>query len=231
MLKLVGYHYSPYVRKVLVSLEHKGLDYQHDPLIPFIERERLLPLNPKGVVPVMVVDEQPMPESAVICRWLDDKFPESPIYPQDPELNKLAKALEDWSDATFVSVFGGGMFYQRIIKPFFLNRESSEARVHQSMTEKAPVLFCELEEKLGNRDFLAETFSVADIAITAWLRLGMLVGLTISESDHPNLIAYLQRIFAIPACAKATQMENELDVVKQAKEKYMTDPAMIELVE
>jgi glutathione S-transferase len=42
-----------------------------------------LALNPNGVVPTLVDDGIPIIESSVICEYLDDKYPQSPLVPGD----------------------------------------------------------------------------------------------------------------------------------------------------
>ena len=37
--RVIGNYISPYVRKVLVCLELKGLDYEIDPIAPFVGNE------------------------------------------------------------------------------------------------------------------------------------------------------------------------------------------------
>ena len=37
---IVGSYLSPYVRKVLVILETKGIAYEIDPIVPFLGNER-----------------------------------------------------------------------------------------------------------------------------------------------------------------------------------------------
>ena len=41
-VRIVGSYLSPYVRKVLVVLDLKGIPYEIDPIIPFIGRRSLL---------------------------------------------------------------------------------------------------------------------------------------------------------------------------------------------
>ena len=67
MLELIGYPFSPFVRKVMVTLEYKGLEYNHDPLNPFTERERLLKLNPRGAVPVLIIDDKCRLIQPLVC--------------------------------------------------------------------------------------------------------------------------------------------------------------------
>lgn len=42
-----------------------------------------LALSPKAVVPVLVHDGRVIPESTVICEYVEDAFPDHPIYPAD----------------------------------------------------------------------------------------------------------------------------------------------------
>ncbi len=45
--------------------------------------DEYLRINPKAVVPVLVHDGRVIPESTVICEYLEDAFPETPIFPAD----------------------------------------------------------------------------------------------------------------------------------------------------
>ena len=48
MLTVIGSFVSPYVRKVLVCLELKGLDYEVDPITPFFGNDEFTRLSPCG---------------------------------------------------------------------------------------------------------------------------------------------------------------------------------------
>ena len=49
-LKIIGNYISPYVRKVLVCLELKGIDYEIDPIAPFVGNDQFSRLDRKSVV-------------------------------------------------------------------------------------------------------------------------------------------------------------------------------------
>jgi hypothetical protein len=38
-MKIIGSYVSPYVRKVLVCMEMKGIDYEVDPITPFFRND------------------------------------------------------------------------------------------------------------------------------------------------------------------------------------------------
>jgi glutathione S-transferase len=227
-LKLIGYPFSPYVRKVLITLEHKGLAYELDPLNPFTERQRLLPINPQGSVPVLVADGKPMVESSDICHRLDELQPEPPIYPTEPANRVRAEEMEQWADATLVGIFGAGMFFQRIIKPLLIGSEGDEDLVETNLRDNAPPLLAKLESMVPNEGFLFGRFNIADITITGWLRLGMLSGCGIDPTKYPLLADYLRRSYAVPAYARVIARENALDVIQRARAAYASGYEIIE---
>lgn len=46
-LRIIGSYVSPYVRKVLVCLHVKGIDYEIDPIVPFLGDGRFSRLSPR----------------------------------------------------------------------------------------------------------------------------------------------------------------------------------------
>ena len=45
-MKIIGSYVSPYVRKVLVCMELKGLEYEVDPITPFFGNDEFRRLSP-----------------------------------------------------------------------------------------------------------------------------------------------------------------------------------------
>ena len=45
-MKIIGSFVSPYVRKVLVCMEMKGIDYEVDPITPFFGNDEFTRLSP-----------------------------------------------------------------------------------------------------------------------------------------------------------------------------------------
>ena len=46
---------SPFVRKVMVTCEEKGLSYEYKPLSPFPKTPELMAMNPLGKIPILEV--------------------------------------------------------------------------------------------------------------------------------------------------------------------------------
>ncbi len=86
MLELYTHPMSPCAQKVRIVLAEKGLDWKkHHIDLPNKEnlRPEYLKLNPLGVVPTLVHDGRPVIESSIICEYLNDAFPHTPLMPAD----------------------------------------------------------------------------------------------------------------------------------------------------
>ena len=55
---------SPYVRKVRFFLAEKGVDYDHDPLLPFPKTPELLAKSPLGKIPFYEDGDLVVPDSS-----------------------------------------------------------------------------------------------------------------------------------------------------------------------
>ena len=78
---------SPCSQKVRIILAEKNLGWDKvDVNLP--DKENLKPeylkLNPLGVVPTLVHNDQPVIESSIISEYLEDAFPEPKMRPNDP---------------------------------------------------------------------------------------------------------------------------------------------------
>jgi glutathione S-transferase len=85
---LVLYHasHSTCSQKVRLVLHEKGLKFD-DIKLDLAKKDQLKPeyvaLNPNAVVPTLVDDGIPIIESSVICEYLDEKYPQNSMTPDD----------------------------------------------------------------------------------------------------------------------------------------------------
>jgi|TARA_B110000908_G_C10215575_1_gene432622 glutathione S-transferase len=102
-VKLFGYATSPYVRKTACFLYYKGIDFSHVPVNPIKPKATIGHTNGTQV-PVLEVDGEWKRESSDHALWLDELFPEKPLYP----LEHRAKIdeIDRWiSDTFLISLF------------------------------------------------------------------------------------------------------------------------------
>jgi glutathione S-transferase len=82
MLKLGGFAVSNYYNKVKVALLEKGVPFEEEFRMTSQEAE-MLTRSPMGKVPYLDIDGQHLCESQVICEYLEDHYPDHPLYPKD----------------------------------------------------------------------------------------------------------------------------------------------------
>jgi glutathione S-transferase len=84
MLRLCGFPISNYFNKVRIAMLEKGLEFELDGTCRPSQKEDLLARTPMGKIPFLELDTATLAESQVICEYLEDAFPQRPLYPRDP---------------------------------------------------------------------------------------------------------------------------------------------------
>jgi len=85
-LKLYGSCFCPFVHRVWISLEHKGLNYQYIEVDVYRKPKLLLDINPRGLVPALRHGDWGSYESTVLMEYLEDLNQGRPLLPSDPKL-------------------------------------------------------------------------------------------------------------------------------------------------
>jgi glutathione S-transferase len=200
MLKLYGAHVSPFVRKVRVALVEKGLDYEHEPLVPFNQPSEYFQISPLGKIPALVDDGKPLSDSSIILAYLERKHPTPALYPSDPYEFARALWFEEYGDSALVQNLTATVFFQRVVAPRFLNRPTDEAIIAKAIETDIPKCLDYLEGELDGKEFLAGgQFSIADIGIATHFVNGKFAGYEIDAKRWPKLAGYAKRIHARPS--------------------------------
>jgi glutathione S-transferase len=84
MLKLCGFHISNYFCKTRIAMLEKGIDFELDPTCRPSQAPEFRERTPLGKVPFLELEEGTITESQVICEYLEDAYPQKPLYPRDP---------------------------------------------------------------------------------------------------------------------------------------------------
>jgi glutathione S-transferase len=94
MLKLCGFHLSNYHNKVRIALLEKGVAFEEDASCRPSQDEAFLARSPMGKVPFVELDGGVrLVESQAICEYLEDAYPQKPLYPRDPLARAKAREL------------------------------------------------------------------------------------------------------------------------------------------
>ena len=85
MLRLCGFRISNYHNKVRLALLEKGVAFEEDAECFPSQKPEWLGRSPMGKVPIVELDGgRRLAESQVICEYLEEAYPEKPLYPRDP---------------------------------------------------------------------------------------------------------------------------------------------------
>lgn len=198
-LKLSGINLSPYVRKVRVVLAEKGLDYDHEPLMPFDLPDEYTAKHPLKKIPLLEDGDKVIPDSSAICAYLEGIAPTPALYPDDAYDRARTLWYEEMADDG-ISGAAGAFFRENLLAPLMFKRETDQAMVEKARDETLPPLFDYLEGQLGDQDYLVgNTFSIADIAVGS-----QIVNLRHGKGDvdasrWPKLAAWVERVHARPS--------------------------------
>ncbi|HVL79699.1 MAG TPA: glutathione S-transferase family protein [Sphingomicrobium sp.] len=190
-MKIIGSFVSPYVRKVLACMELKGLDFEIDPITPFFGNDEFERLSPLRRIPVLVDGDLTIPDSSVICAWLDEAFPARPLLPASPRDRARARWLEEYADSRLGDILIWGLFYQRNVRPLVWGEEPDHDRVERTLSEHVPRELDYLEAQLPESGFLFGDIGLADIAIATFFRNAAYAGFNIDSGRWPRTARFV----------------------------------------
>jgi glutathione S-transferase len=161
------------------------------------KKPEYLKIHPHGAVPALVDGDLAVFESAAICMYLADKFPEKRMA---PPIGTPARGLYyQWMVYTMATL-------EPPLMQVFLNTVMlPEAERSPAIAEKGRAMFAEsmrvLEQTLAGRTFiLGEQFSAADVMIGSTFVWAAMIGLI---GSYPQIQAYVTRLSERPALQRA----------------------------
>ena len=207
-MKIIGSFVSPYVRKVLACLELKGLNYRVDPITPFFGNDEFAAMSPLRRIPVLIDGDVTLCDSTVICAYLDEAYPATPLLPPDPRDRARARWLEEYADTRLGDLFIWGLFYQRVVHPAIWGEPGDEARIARTLTEDAPAALDYLEGQLPAAGFLFGDIGLADISIASFFRNAQYAGFTVNGERWPKVARFVDAVLAHSVLAKLLAFED-----------------------
>jgi glutathione S-transferase len=207
-LLIVGSYLSPYVRKVLVCLELKGIAYEVDHIVPFFGDDRFSKLSPLRRIPVLVDGDLVLTDSSVICEYLEDLKPEPALYPKDVRDRARARWLEEFADTRMGDVFIWRYFNQIAIRPSVWGEKGDKALVEKTLTEDIPAALEYLEAQAPAEGFRFGAVSIADIAPACFLRTAAFVRFQVDAVRWPRTAGWMGRTLATPSFKKLASIED-----------------------
>jgi glutathione S-transferase len=194
--KLYSGPLSLFGAKVEIAAHEKGIAFELE-MVPFdFERgytprhPEVLRINPKRQVPVLVAGDVELFDSTQLFEYLEDRWPESPLWPRSAAARAQARLQEHCSDE---------VFFPHVIRLMGMrgNPDPVEAPEWKNARAGIEAYYLRMEQLLGDREYIAGEFSYADIAfyMAQFFAARHTVPMT---HEHENLLAWRGRMIARP---------------------------------
>ena len=183
MITLYDAARCPYCARVRIVLAEKDVEFETVEIDLSDRPAWVYGKNPSGRVPIVEEEDgRPLPESAVIMEFLEDRFPEPVLLPEDPADRAFVRLL----------IFRDGDFTD----PYYAFRRGEEGA-----EEKFGAALMQLNVALAERPFLGGAeYGLADIAFVPWLlRARDMLGVDLGRFS--SLSAWIARLEERPAIA------------------------------
>jgi glutathione S-transferase len=176
----------PYCARARIVLAEKGLGYETVEIDLSDRPGWIYAKNPSGTVPVLEEDGGfVLPESLVIMEYLEERFPEPPLWPADPEERALGRL---WLDR----------FDVRLSSDYYALRRGEPSRLEDRLRDLDAAL--EAQPYLSGRQY-----GLADIGYVPWI-LRARSNLGVELEPYPALSAWLERLSERPAVAAELEL-------------------------
>lgn len=194
---LHGASASPFVRKVLVALAMKELPYEQIQQLPFTRDVEYRKINPLGKIPTLQDGDLTICDSTVICEYLEDTYPQSPLYPD----NSADKARARWFEelgGTRVAELAAGIFFQRFMRPMVLKQDPDEELVEKIINKQLPPILDYLESQVPAEGFIFGQFLIADMSLVSPFLNAAYAGYEVDNDRWPLFANFIARVKAHP---------------------------------
>ncbi|HUH16253.1 MAG TPA: glutathione S-transferase family protein [Gaiellaceae bacterium] len=191
MITLYDAARCPYCARVRIVLAEKGVPHETVEIDLSARPAWLYEKNPVGKVPVLEEDGWVLPESAVIAEFLNERYPEPALWPDDPGERAAGRLL----------VFR----FDDFSKPYYALKRGEEGALGR------------FEEELGLLDRLlagmpwlsGRAFGLADVAFVPWV-LRAAESLGIELGPWPSLAGWVERACERPSVAAELELVGAL---------------------
>ena len=129
---------SPFSRKVRLVLAEKRLPFELQVEKVWERREGYLELNPANTVPTLVEENGlVIPDSGVICEYLEETYPEPSLLGADPAERIETRRLVAWFDGKFAQEVTRNLLGEKFMKRL-LGRGNPDAGALRAGLPAAP---------------------------------------------------------------------------------------------
>ena len=182
--------------KAEIAAHEKGLAFELV-MVPFEmktlyqpKHPEVLRINPKRQVPVLIDGDVEIFDSTQIFEYFESIKPEPALWPADPKARARARLLEHKSDE---------VYFPPIVRLMGLQATPDDPAAVEARAA-ALAFYDGMEKAMGDKEWLAGSYSYADIAFYMAQIFGDRMGAPMTDA-HPKLQAWRDRMSARPAGA------------------------------
>lgn len=211
-MKLHGVSLSPWVRRLMVLMDEKGIEYELVPAVPGENASaELRNMNPLGRIPVLELDDgRFLADSLAASIYLDSAFPGPQLIPEDNWARSWDLWLCEFVASAIFSRFEGTFFVQRVVRPAFEKAAPDEGKISE-VAHHIPPAYEYLEAHLMNTAFLSSSdLTLADVTAASVLLNMRHAGEEIDPDRWPKLADYLNRMHQRPSFVASIKKDMEL---------------------
>jgi len=175
--------------KAQIAALEKGLEFDLV-MVPFDfdalytpKHPEVLRINPKKQVPVLVEGDLEIFDSTQIFEYLEDLQPSPALWPTERRARARARLLEHMSDE---------VYFPHVIRLMGLQQNLQDEAALAAI-RAASTYYTQMEERLANQDWLAGTYSFADVAFYMAALFGERQGAPVTSAT-PRLLAWRERM-------------------------------------
>jgi glutathione S-transferase len=156
-LVLVSHKLCPYVQRAAIVLHEKAVPFARRWVDLANKPDWFRAVSPLGKTPVLLVDDEQIFESAVICEYLEDVYAPR-LHPADALARAKHRAWMEFGSALLNTIAG---FYNAV-----------DARAFEARRDELRTRFAQVEEVLACEGpyFAGEAFSMVDAAFAPVFR-------------------------------------------------------------
>jgi glutathione S-transferase len=213
-MKLYSGPLSLFSRKVEIALREKGLAFERE-MVPFTQaagyspkHPAVLAVNPKGQVPVLIDGDLALFDSTLIFEYLEDAYPDPPLYPGSAKDRARCRLLELVADDVMLKPLIPMMRRNAPPDPDPARQRQREDEALRA-EEQVRTLYLRFAGELRG-DYLCGPFTVADIALYMMVLWSLrLRGPQLDAA--PTLAEWYARVGSRPSAAQAAAEIAEAD--------------------
>ncbi|XP_023013040.2 pyrimidodiazepine synthase isoform X2 [Leptinotarsa decemlineata] len=198
LLRVYSNKFCPFAQRVLLVLKAKEIPHDIVNINIFNKPEWYFNIHLEGKVPALLDGSKIIIESLDICEYIEETYPERPLYPSDPETKNKDKEL-------IQKIGPASSLY---LKCCFTKDEKTSAEEWVKLFVDALKDFEDELGKRGTKFFGGEKPGMLDFMLWPWaersgcvsLKLGKT--LPLGEDDLPRLRMWKTEMKKYPVCAE-----------------------------